>query len=124
MNELHKTKKSITADKKLKDTTLEDLLRQLNCLDYKKQCNIIKELLNDIGYKQHKDVTIPLKIRLAIYYTAYTYCKENKITSLSRNVSVQSVVLKDLDISNNMFTKWKLTLLCYNKVVTPRPNMI
>lgn len=84
----------------------QTLLSALSKMSIKKAIAEVNAELNKIGRPSNR--SIPEILRIGIYYLAYRYAKEQKISGRSNHISIEKYIEHELGLSKNVFNKWHM----------------
>ena len=82
------------------------LLSALSKMSIKKAIAEVNAELNKIGRPSNR--SIPEILRIGIYYLAYRYAKEQKISGRSNRIPIEKYIEHELGMSKNVFNKWHM----------------
>ena len=82
------------------------LLSALSKMSIKKAIAEVNAELNKIGRPSNR--SIPEILRIGIYYLAYRYAKEQKISGRSNRIPIEKYIEHELGLSKNVFNKWHM----------------
>lgn len=84
----------------------QTLLSVLSKMSIKKATAEVNAELNKIGRPSNR--SIPEILRIGVYYLAYRYAKEQKISGRSNRISIEKYIEHELGLSKNAFNKWHM----------------
>lgn len=84
----------------------QTLLSVLSKMSIKKAIAEVNAELNKIGRPSNR--SIPEILRIGVYYLAYRYAKEQKISGRSNRISIEKYIEHELGLSKNAFNKWHM----------------
>lgn len=85
---------------------VQTLLSDLSKISIKKAIAEVNAELNKIGRPSNR--SIPEILRIGVYYLAYRYAKEQKISGRSNRISIEKYIEHELGLSKNAFNKWHM----------------
>lgn len=85
---------------------VQTLLGDLSKISIKKAIAEVNAELNKIGRPSNR--SIPEILRIGVYYLAYRYAKEQKISGRSNRISIEKYIEHELGLSKNAFNKWHM----------------
>lgn len=85
---------------------VQTLLCDLSKISIKKAIAEVNAELNKIGRPSNR--SIPEILRIGVYYLAYRYAKEQKISGRSNRISIEKYIEHELGLSKNAFNKWHM----------------